>query len=98
MEDPTSNGAARKYAAAQVTHYTDKDLRKAFVSYNDIIVSHPDSPEAGYSRTQILNMATRILNEDELLESQMRLALAKLDSTIIDDRIADLASAEDDRG
>lgn len=70
--------AREQYATARAAHYTAKDLREAIGHYNDIIVAHPDSPEAGYSRTQILNIANSIIPEDELLESQMSMALAVL--------------------
>jgi triosephosphate isomerase len=70
---------ARHYAAAHAAHYTAKDLRKAISSYNSIIVAHSESREAGYSRTQILNIANSVLAKDVLLRVQMKLALAQLD-------------------
>ena len=69
---------SQQYATALAAHYTTKDLHAAIGHYNRIIVAHPDSPEAGYSRTQILNIANRIIPKDALLESQMNMALALL--------------------
>lgn len=78
MTHPAAQNSAQQYAEAHAAHYTAKDLRKAIGSYHRIIVAHPTSPEAGYSRTQILNIAFRVISRDVLLESQRTLALAEL--------------------
>jgi outer membrane protein assembly factor BamD (BamD/ComL family) len=84
---------ARQYAEAHAAHYTAKNLRTALESYHRIIMAHPASPEAGYSRTQILNIASRIISKDVLLEAQRTLALAELGEDR-DSRIPDPAPHE----
>jgi hypothetical protein len=78
MTHPAARNSAQQYAEAHAAHYTAKDLRTAIEAYHRIIVAHPTSPEAGYSRTQILNIASRVISKDVLLEAQRTLALAEL--------------------
>jgi hypothetical protein len=42
----------QQYATAYEAHYTTKDMYKAFKLYGRIIAAHPDTHEAGYSRSQ----------------------------------------------
>jgi len=86
MTTDRMKSAASDYHAAQAAQYTAKDLRAAIESYNRIIVAHPDAPEADYSRTQIRNIASRIVEKDVLLGAHSTLALATLpDSPVHDD-------------
>ena len=74
--EPTHAG--QQYTRAYAVHYTTKDLRQAIGQYHGIIAAHPDSPEAGYSRMQILNIANSVIPKDALLEAHMNMALAQL--------------------
>ena len=66
--------AARAYAA----HYSERDLAKALRLYKKIMASHASAPEAGYSRTQVQNFVHAVFPEQELLDAQMELTLARL--------------------
>jgi hypothetical protein len=44
------------YQIAYKLHYTEKNLNEALVVYQEIVNKFPDSPEAGYSKTQIENI------------------------------------------
>lgn len=58
MTIPTqATDVSERYAIAHAAHYTAKDMRKAFGHYSRIIEVHPDSSEAGDSRTQLLIIA-----------------------------------------
>ena len=52
-ESRLSEEADQQYATAYDMHYTTKDIHKAFTLYEDIIAAHPDTKEAGYSKSQI---------------------------------------------
>ena len=71
--------ASDRYAAALASHYKKKDLRKALELYTIIIKCHPKSAEAEYSRSQIRNIATNIVPEQELFDAQVGLVLTHLD-------------------
>ena len=57
-------------------HYTTKELRKALEFYKDIIAIHPDTQEAGYSRSQIENIVNATVPKQELFDARVELALA----------------------
>ena len=78
-EDTEMTEAGRHYAAAYKTHYETKDLRKAFELYKGVMVDHPNTKEAGYSKSQIQNIVNAVVPKEERLESQMDLASAVLD-------------------
>jgi hypothetical protein len=40
-----SADTSQQYASAYETHYTTKDIHKAFTLYEDIIATHPDTSE-----------------------------------------------------
>ncbi|TNF75814.1 MAG: hypothetical protein EP299_05835 [Acidobacteria bacterium] len=68
--------ASRQYAAAYAAHYGTKNLREALEFYKGIVAAHPDSQEAGYSRSQIQNIVTSVVPKKELLDAAVDLALA----------------------
>ena len=94
MTTPAGKDATGQYAAAYATHYTAKDLHAAIESYHRVIMEHPTSPEASYSRAQILNIAGRVVSKDVLLEAQRTLALAELGEKR-DSGIPDVAPSEE---
>jgi hypothetical protein len=71
--------ANRQYAAAYAAHYTEHDLPSAMRSYKQIMASHPNDPEAKYSREQIQNIVNAVVPKQELLDAQMELALTHLE-------------------
>jgi hypothetical protein len=68
--------ASRQYAVAHAAHYEMKDLREALELYKRILVTHPDSQEAGYSRSQLQNIIKEVVPERELFEAQVGMAMA----------------------
>jgi hypothetical protein len=68
--------ASQQYAAAYTAHYETKNLREALELYKGILATHPDTQEAGYSRSQILNIVKEVAPERELFEAQMGVAMA----------------------
>jgi hypothetical protein len=68
--------ASRQYAAAYAAHYETKDLREALELYRGILAAHPDTQEAGYSRSQIQNIVKKVVPENELFEAQVGMAMA----------------------
>ena len=86
MSDHTRlRDAAREYAAAYAAHYSERDLAKALRLYKKIMASHASAPEAGYSRTQVQNIVDAVVPEQELLDAQMKLALARLEDHVSPD-------------
>ena len=77
--DTALDEAGRNYEAAHVAHYQIKDLHEAVGLYKGIMAAHPDTPEAGYSRTQIQNIAKSVVPKQELLDAEMALVLTHLD-------------------
>jgi hypothetical protein len=71
--------AGRQYATAYAAHYTGGDLPKALRLYMKVIASHADAPEAGYSRTQVQNIVNAVVPKHEILDAQVKLALAHLE-------------------
>lgn len=72
-------GSGRSYAAAHHAHYSERNLAVALRLYRDLIASRPNAPEAAYSRTQIQNIVNAVVPAQELLDTQIGLALARLD-------------------
>ena len=75
-ESRLSEEAGQQYATAYDTHYTTKDIHKAFTLYENIIAAHPDTKEAGYSRSQVQNIVNAVVSKQELFDAQVDLALA----------------------
>ena len=71
--EPTE--ANREYATAYATHYTEHDLPAAMRLYKQVMASHPNDPEAEYSRVQIQNIVNAVVPKQQLLDAQMELAL-----------------------
>jgi len=65
-ESGLSRDADQYYATAYESHYTAKDIHKAFTLYEDIIATHPDTKEAGYSRSQIQNIVNAVVPKKKI--------------------------------
>jgi hypothetical protein len=76
QNEPT--GSARTYAVAYAAHYSERNLAAALQLYMELIASRPSAPEAGYSRVQIQNIIHAVVPAQELLDTQIGLALARL--------------------
>jgi hypothetical protein len=83
-ELPTA--AEQGYAQAHAAHPVDSDLLVALHGYGGVIVPHPDSPEAGYSRTQVLAIVNRVVPAERLPASDTALVVRHLQPE--DDRSA----------
>jgi hypothetical protein len=70
--------ANQMYIAAHQEQYKNRDLPAALAIYREIIAAHPESKEAGYSRGQIRNIASKVVPQQELLDAQLDLALSHL--------------------
>ena len=68
--------ASQQYAAAHAAHYETKDLREALELYKGVLAAHADTPEAGYSRSQIQNIVKEVVPERELFDAQVGMAMA----------------------
>jgi hypothetical protein len=68
--------ASRQYAAAHAAHYEKKDLREALALYKGILAAHPDTQEAGYSRSQIQNIIKETVPQRELFEAEVGMTMA----------------------
>ena len=68
--------ASQRYAAAYAAHYETKDLREAIELYRGIVAAHPDTQEAGYSRSQIQNIIKEVVPEQGLFEAEVGMAMA----------------------
>ena len=73
-QHPLPTASAREYAEAYATHYTERDLTAALNEYNEVIVRHPESLEAEYSRAQLRNIVRSVVPADELLAAVVGLA------------------------
>ena len=78
-DDGSTTEAARSYAAAYAAHYSERDLATAIQLYRDLVGSHPSALEAGYSRTQIQNIARALVPAQDLLDAHVELALAHIE-------------------
>ena len=72
--DTQTSTATTQYAAAYATHYSTKDLSKALGQYSALISDYPDTPEAGYSRAQIVDIAKAVVPTDDLIDAHLALA------------------------
>jgi len=70
--------AGQQYEAAYSAHYKMKNLQEALELYKDVLTTHPGTQEAGYSRAQIRNIVKSVVPEQDLLDAEMKLALAIL--------------------
>ena len=68
--------AGQQYAAAHAAHYKTKYLAEALGRYRAVMAAHPEAQEAGYSRSQIQNIVSDVVPQEELFDAQVELALA----------------------
>ena len=66
--------AGQQYATAYDAHYTTKDMYKAFKLYGRIIADHPDTHEAGYSRSQVQNIVNAVVPKQTVMDALVELA------------------------
>ena len=55
-----------------------EDDRNLLELYTEITSTHPDAPEAGYSRSQLQSIVKSVVPKPELLSAQVELALTYL--------------------
>jgi hypothetical protein len=67
--------SGRQYAEAYEKHYTNKDLYSALQLYKGVMATYPDSKEAEYSRSQILNIVQEVVPRNVLYGAQLDMAL-----------------------
>jgi hypothetical protein len=84
--DGDGSSESRDYAAAYAAHYSDRDLVAALGLYQEIVAVYPDAREAGYSRTQIVNIVGSVVPQADLLDAQLALALDHLGNVRASDR------------
>ena len=68
----------QEYAAAYTAHYEEKNLHSALALYQGLVAAHPDTQEAGYSRSQIQNIVKAVVPRETLSEAHVDLATAHL--------------------
>ena len=71
---PALTKVGQQYADAYSTHYVTKDLPAAIELYRGVMTAFPESPEAGYSRSQIRGIVTAVVPEQVLLDANVLLA------------------------
>lgn len=92
--EPTET--SRLYGAAHAAHHLASDLSLALRLYRELLTLHPNTREAGYSQTQVRNIANTVVPEEEMLETQIKLALAHLESNAKDHGACAIPRAERD--
>ena len=81
--DTSLTPAGEQYAAAHAVHYGTKDLREALTLYKAILAGHPDTPEAGYSRSQVHNILKVAVSPQMVSDAEVDLATASLSTGIL---------------
>jgi hypothetical protein len=77
MPQETVRTEARvQYEAAHALQYQTNDPLQALKLYMEIMVAHPKTREASYSRSQILNIVSSVVPEQELFDAQVAMAMA----------------------
>ena len=74
--------AGQQYATAYDAHYTTKDMYKAFKFYGRIIAAHPDTDEAGYSRSQVQNIVNAVVPKQKVMDALVELALTHFEQDV----------------
>jgi len=74
--------AGQQYATAYDAHYTTKDMYKAFKLYGCIIAAHPDTEEAGYSRSQVQNIVNALIPKQKVMDALVELALTHFEQDV----------------
>ena len=64
-------------AAAYATHYTGHDPPKGLHSHLEVMSSCPGTKEAGYARSQVRNIITATVPDQELLSAQVKLEVVR---------------------
>ena len=77
-----STEASRQYASAYDAHYMTKEIDKAFALYERIIAAHPDTREAGYSRSQVQNIVNAVVPKKKIMDSLLELARIHFDQDV----------------
>ena len=70
---PDSTGPEGQYAVAYAAHYSGADISGALEGYVQIVERYPDSAEAGYARSQILNVLTSLVPQGKVLAAHLTL-------------------------
>jgi hypothetical protein len=76
--DTALSSASLQFAEAHTTHYQERDRLGALRAYCRVIASYPSAPEAEHSRTQIRNIMSLAVPDDDGLSAQTELALRLL--------------------
>jgi hypothetical protein len=74
--------AGQQYATAYDAHYTTKDMYKAFKLYGRIIATHPDTHEAGYSRSQVQNIVNAVIPKQKVMDALVELGLTHFEQDV----------------
>jgi hypothetical protein len=74
--------AGQQYATAYDAHYKTKDMYKAFKLYGRIIAAHPDTLEAGYSRSQVQNIVNAVIPKQKVMDALVELALTHFEQDV----------------
>jgi len=82
-ESSLSMEAGQQYASAYEAHYKTKEFQKAFALYEHIIAAHPNTQEAGYSRSQVLNIVNAVVPKKTVMVSLMELARIHFDQDVL---------------
>jgi hypothetical protein len=77
--------ASQQYATAYDAHYTTKDMNKAFKLYGRLIAAHPDTHEAGYSRSQVQNIVNAVVPKQKVMDALVELALTHFEQDVAPD-------------
>jgi len=81
-DNKLSTEVSRQYASAYDAHYTAKAIHKAFALYEHIIADHPDTREAGYSRSQVQNIVNAVVPKKKIMDSLLELARIHFDQDV----------------
>jgi hypothetical protein len=79
-KDTDSPEPFKLYAAAYAVHYEVGDLLAAVGYYRSIIAAYPGTPEAGYARSQVMNIVNGSVSHQTLFDAQVALALIALEA------------------
>ena len=77
--DTQPTDASLSYAEAYATHYSDRNLLLALQQYRQVVQSHPETAEAGYSISQIRSIVNAVVPSHDLVDAQVAMAIAQFD-------------------
>ena len=75
--------AGEAYAAAYTLHYVEDNLLDALLGYRELIICYPHTAQASHSRSQIGNIAKRVVPADKLIDAQVALARPLLERALL---------------